>query len=280
MLEKLDGYINVNKHFKNFFLIANTNSFLIYSCIYKKNEKKVVIKILKKNKLNNKEEIQKFKQECLFLQEIKSKNIVKIIGYFLGQDELYYAMELIEGQTLRSLIKNQNLNLFLIIKIAIEICEGLKDIHNKNIIHRDLKPSNIMIDLNQETLKIIDFSISIKEGSKISNIPNKITGSIHYLAPELILQAKTITKQVDIYAFGIILFEMINQKTPFYSNDYKEIMLCQVNKEIPKISNLENPILNKLQKIIDKCTKKNPAQRYENVNLILKDLNACLNTKN
>ncbi|PZV99835.1 serine/threonine-protein kinase [Metamycoplasma auris] len=275
MLNELIEYENINKNFKDFSLISSNQKTAIYSCIYKKTNKKVVLKVLKKSNVDNKEK-NRFKNECNLLKKINSENVIRMIGYFFKDDELYYAMEFFEFGTLRDLIKKQRLSFLDIVGIAIKICIGLRDIHNLNIIHRDLKPSNILVDLNKSILKIIDFGISINEVDyKVEN-SNKVIGSIHYLAPELILQSSRITKQVDIYAFGIILFEMICGHPPFYSNDYKEIMLNQINKNIPKLSNLDNKLLNQLQNIIDKCTKKNPLERYNDCNEIISDLKACL----
>lgn len=149
-------------------------------------------------------------------------------------------MEYIDGVTLRQFIDQQKLTPQLAIKFITELCEALKYIHNKQIIHRDLKPENILITYNGNNCKIIDFSLSDSDDAYLLKIP---AGTKKYMDPELLLPGAKWNASCDIYSLGIIIQEM---------------GCILKNKQ--------------LNKIAQKCTRKNKSKRYTTTEEIIQDL--------
>lgn len=192
MLKRLDKYDNVNKHFEDFVLIGSGGYGEVYSATFKKTGKRMAIKILTVFDATKKEVNQiRFKNECNVLKTINSKNVVRMIGYYVSENESYYAMELIKGINLRSLIsKYKKIPVEEAVRIAREICEGLADIHLANVIHRDLKPSNILIESETNTVKLIDFGISLSDDSLRVTADNKLLVRFNILLPKFLQEVK------------------------------------------------------------------------------------------
>ncbi|WP_369991342.1 serine/threonine protein kinase [Mycoplasmopsis arginini] len=278
MLKRLDKYDNVNKHFEDFVLIGSGGYGEVYSATFKKTGKRMAIKILTVFDATKKEVNQiRFKNECNVLKTINSKNVVRMIGYYVSENESYYAMELIKGINLRSLIsKYKKIPVEEAVRIAREICEGLADIHLANVIHRDLKPSNILIESETNTVKLIDFGISLSDDSLRVTADNKTVGSVQYLAPEIPTRSQTASIQSDIYAFGMIFYEMLAGHPVYQGIDAQAVLLLQINGEIPPLEGVGKTIPQAVENIIIRCTAKNPSDRYKNCVEIISDLNHCL----
>ncbi|MCV3733724.1 serine/threonine protein kinase [Mycoplasma enhydrae] len=280
MEKKLKKYKNVNQHFENFELIGRGGYGEVYSASYINNgtNKKVAVKILTVPDATKKATNQiRFKNECNVLQKIRSNNVVRMLGYYVSENESYYAMELIKGIDLKSLIaKNTKIPIDEAIRILKEICQGLIDIHNANVIHRDLKPSNVLIQNITNTVKLIDFGISIADESVRVTADNKVVGSIQYIAPELLTRTARASVKSDIYSFGIIMYEMLAGHPPFQGSEEQSILYLQVNQKIPPLEGVGSSIPQAVENIIIRCTAKDPNLRYNNCVEILKDLNKSL----
>ena len=149
---------------------------------------------------------------------MKGPNVVEIFGSFVSPKESYIAMEYLEGQDLKKLLQRKNkLEVDEAINIAKEICRGLIDIHEADVVHRDLKPSNVLFDKNN-TVKLIDFGISVGEDTTRVTQTNKLVGSVQYVAPELVAKSHQPSPQSDIYSLGIMLYEMLSGHLPWTSS--------------------------------------------------------------
>lgn len=278
VLKKLDKFENINRHFKDFVLIGRGGYGEVYSATFIKANKRVAIKILTVPDATKKTINQiRFKNECNVLKNISSKNVVRMIGYFVSEEESYYAMELIKGTNLKSLIaKNKKIPVEEAIRIATEICQGLSDIHLANVIHRDLKPSNILIEDTTNTVKLIDFGISLSEECLRVTADNKTVGSVQYLAPEIPTRKQGPSVQSDIYAFGMILYEMLAGHPVYQGIDTQSVLLLQINGKIPPLEGVGKTIPQAVENIIIRCTAKKPEDRYKNCYEIMNDLKHCL----
>ncbi len=276
-MKELIGYPNLNKNFEDFVLIGRGGFGEVYSGTYKKSGKRYAIKVLLNSPDRPETAKLRFENECKLLAKIKSPYVVGFFGHFVSDNEAYYAMELINGNGLKNIIlKNKKLLPETAVSYAKEICQGLIEIHKMGVVHRDLKPSNILIDSKSNTIKLIDFGISLDETSKRVTSTNKTVGSIQYIAPEILTRSSDATLKSDIYALGIILYEMLVGKVPFTSQDPQQIMLMQINEPLPKIEGVNIIIPQPLENIIIRCTAKNPEQRYENCSQLYLDLLSCL----
>ncbi|WP_412031718.1 serine/threonine-protein kinase [Metamycoplasma buccale] len=280
MSVNLAKYKNLNKHFEDFKEIGSGGFGIVYSATYKKNGKRYAIKLLTCNDLTKKETTKmRFRNEVNLLKKVKSENVVRMFGSFISEEESYLAMELIEGTSLKNLLKKKGkMNPDETVIIAKEICQGLIDIHKNDIVHRDLKPNNILIN-NQRIVKLIDFGISLSDESLRLTAQNKLVGSVQYVAPELVTKSSNPSVQSDIYAFGIILYEMLSGKLPYSGTDHQAIALMHVNNEFPPLEGAGKTIPQALENIIIKCTAKNIADRYSTCTELYRDLVTCLSIK-
>ena len=204
--------------------------------------------------------VENIKNEANILSKFNCNNIVKYYDSYLDKDKFYILMEYCDGQNLRDFININNKNNELIeenilYNIIIQICIGIKEIHNKNIIHRDLKPENIFMNDKNE-IKIGDFGISKYFGTNKEYTKTlKKAGSIEYLAPEILIDG-IYNEKSDMYSLGCIIYELFNLSKYYIDN------------LIHKIKKIDSNIYNKKwQEIINSLLQKNYNKRM-NINKV------------
>ncbi len=216
-------------------------------------------------------------REIDILRKVQGNNLIKYQDDFffkneIGINEYVIVMEYFDGDTLRAFLEN-DVELDLLVQIFIKILQGVMELHNtiidgEGIIHRDLKPDNIMID-SERNIKIIDYGLSkIIDFSSITTTGNQI-GSPLYMSPEQLRDSKHIDYRADIYALGIILYEMLTKNIPYSAATLPELLMKILNEPIipPKQYNIN--ISDKLERIIFKATSKEPFARYQTVHEFL-----------
>ena len=214
--------------------------------------KEVAIKII--NKYNN-EKYDLFKEEINILKTINHPNIVKLYDYYETNKNIYIIMEYIEGGTLKQYLeKNKIINEAKVKEIIFYILKAIEHLHKNSIIHRDIKLDNIMLENenNLSSLKIIDFGLSIRFNNNNNNENNIFCGTILYMSPEL-LDKKNIhknynDKERDIWAVGIIMYQLLYNKHPFHNKGES----MKIYKE-----KLKNYVLNKNLIFYDEINKIN-----------------------
>ena len=183
-------------------------------------ERDVALKSLKYELKHQKDRI-KIIKEARILAKLNHKNIITLYEIYEFKDHLYLSMELINSETLKFISKNRQLSSSQIRSIAIETAEGLAYAHSRNVVHGDLKPDNLLIE-NNDTVKIVDFGIAratdtqkmIETLADDVNTPSGLTGTLPYMAPELLTGSPADTG-TDIFAFGALLYEMLTGKRAF-----------------------------------------------------------------
>jgi len=231
-----------------------------------KTDKIVGLKILHKEYSTDENYVTRFKKEIQTMININHPNVCDILDFGFDKGIFYYVMEYIQGTTLEDYYLNSEYNLDQILSFTLQICEGLKAIHNTSVIHRDLKPSNIIINADNK-IKIIDLGIVKVKSSKQTD-QNIRLGSYDYISPE-VWKGKKITKFSDYYSLGVILYEITTKVSPFEA----ENTLDQINKhlkEIPKEPISLNPnIPNWLNDLIMKLLEKEPKNRVSDMNQVI-----------
>ena len=239
----------------------------------------VAVKILRSSLTGDPIYITRFHREASAAAALSHPNIVAI--YDVGdEDDLYYIiMEYIRGQTLKSLIhKRGALHYVEAIDIMKQVASGVAHAHSNGIVHRDLKPQNILVT-DSGTVKIADFGIaSIQSLSQVTQT-DTIMGSLHYLAPE-IARGEKATPQSDIYALGIVFYELLRGEVPFNGESPVNIALKHMRDEIPSVRSFNPSIPQSVENIIIKATAKNIKDRYHDANEMLQDLMTCLTREN
>lgn len=238
--------------------------------------RKVAIKILRGDLANDEKFVRRFQREALSASSLSHPNIVEM--YDVGEDDgMYYIiMEYIEGKTLKQLIKKRgSITLSEAIDIMLQLTDGITQAHDSYIIHRDLKPQNILIK-DDGTIKITDFGIAVALNSTQLTQTNSVMGSVHYIPPEQ-ASGKGSTIRSDIYAMGILFYELITGSLPFRGDNAVEIALKQMHDPIPSVRKKNPSIPQSVENIILKATAKNPKNRYADAKEMHADLLTALN---
>ena len=253
-----------------------SNVFEARDIIFKRN---VAIKILKSEFRDNLENLIRFQNEAKISASLNHPNIVKIYDYGEVDDLPYIVNEFIKEQTLREVLDYKRyLSLNEACSIIIQVLDAISYLHSKQIIHRDIKPLNIFI-LNDGGVKITDFGISFVKGSSLNlNETKKIMGTAQYLAPELIKGLKP-SFQTDIYAIGIVFYEILTGKVPFDSKNPSEVAKMQLKNIVPSVLKTIPNLPNDVDEIIRKATDKNIFNRYKTCEDFKNDLSALLKNK-
>jgi serine/threonine-protein kinase len=237
----------------------------------------VAIKVLKSEFSEDRTFVAKFRTEAQSAAGLEHPNIVNI--YDVGsEDGLHYiVMEYVEGITLKTYIeKKGQLSFKESASIAIQVARGIESAHNKHITHRDIKPQNIIIS-TEGKVKVTDFGIG--KAASSNTISSDVMGSVHYSSPE---QARNgfVDGKSDIYSLGIVMYEMVTGRVPFDGDTTVAVAIQHLQEDITPPSTYAENLPISMEKIILKCTQKNPDRRYQTIGDLLADLRRSLVSPN
>jgi serine/threonine protein kinase/beta-lactam-binding protein with PASTA domain len=238
-------------------------------------DRDVAIKVLRFDFQNDQTAIRRFQREALAATELVHPNIVSV--YDVGEESgmQYLVMEYVKGMDLKRYIQTHYpIPYQTIVDIMQQILSAISLAHAHRIIHRDLKPQNILID-QEGVVKITDFGIAIALSETSITQTNSMLGSVHYLSPEQ-ARGSMATKQSDIYALGIILYEMLTGSVPFDGESAVTIALKHFQDELPSITTLDPNVPQSLENIVLRATAKEPADRYKTADEMSDDLATAL----
>ncbi|MGE5466321.1 MAG: serine/threonine-protein kinase [Ignavibacteria bacterium] len=216
----------------------------------------------------------RFNQEAKAAGSLNHPAIVTI--YDLGRTDnlAYMAMEFIEGREVKDLLsEGRALPPAQAISVAAQVAEGLAYAHQRGIVHRDIKPANIMV-LASGAAKITDFGIARIQQSDVKTRTGVLLGSPKYMAPEQVL-GQPIDHRADIFALGIVLYEMLTGKPPFAGNSLESLMYQTTTVDPPAPSRLEPALPEMLDLIVARALKKQPGDRYQDAAELAADLRDC-----
>lgn len=235
----------------------------------------VAIKVLRFDFQDDHDAIRRFQREALAATEMVHPNIVSV--YDVGEENgmQYIVMEYVKGTDLKQYIKHQSpIALPTVVDIMEQVLSAISLAHQHRIIHRDLKPQNILVD-EDGTVKITDFGIAIALSETSITQTNTLLGSVHYLSPE---QARggMATRQSDIYALGIILYELLTGSVPFEGESAVSIALKHFQKDMPSVIDYNPHIPQALENVVLHATAKEIADRYKTVDEMYADIRSTL----
>jgi len=235
----------------------------------------VAIKILRYDFTNEDELHRRFQREALSATSLTHPNIVSI--YDVGDDgDLHYiVMEYVQGKTLKQYIQEfAPISPARSVHIMKQLTSAIANAHENHIIHRDIKPQNILMDA-EGNVKITDFGIAMTLSATSFTQTNSVLGTVHYLSPE---QARggTATNKSDIYALGIVLYELLTGELPFSGESAVSIALKHLQSETPSVRAFDATIPQSLENVVLKATAKDSSHRYSTVEEMQADLETVL----
>ncbi len=236
-------------------------------------DRTIALKVIRADLANHPETMQRFKQELLLASKISHKNILRIHDLAEAGGIRFISMAYVDGEDLYSvLVREGRLPIDRVINIARQLCAALNAAHSEGIIHRDLKPQNILIDKEGNAV-ISDFGLakSLDAGAARMTHTGEVLGTPRYMSPEQV-QGHQADRRSDLYALGLIFYEMATGEVPFAGETLYQTMFLRT-KERPKNPKLLNPELpDFLVRIIMRCLEIDPGQRYQSAREILQDL--------
>ena len=239
----------------------------------------IAIKILRTSLAKDPIYVTRFQREASAAAALSHRNIVEIYDVGEDEDKYYIVMEYVPGTTLKELIlKRGAVHYIEAIDIMKQIVSGIAKAHQLGIIHRDLKPQNILVT-DSGVAKIADFGIASMQSLAQVTQTDVIMGSLHYLAPELARGEKA-TAQSDVYALGIVFYELLRGEVPFNGESPVNIALKHMQEDLPSLLDFNPSIPQSVENIVIKATAKNLNDRYQSAAEMLDDINTCLDRPN
>lgn len=240
----------------------------VYKATDRHLQRTVAIKMLHPNLKNHPDYFKRFRNEAHLSARISHPNVATLFDFKESESHHFIVMEYVDGKPLDEVLRMQGaLPEQLAVQIAMQVLEGLGAAHDLGIMHRDLKPANIMIT-RSGFVKLMDFGIARLETAARMTRQNSVIGTLEYLAPELIKGGEP-TKSADLYALGVMLYEMLSGN-PLFQGDSEAALMYQIAHQAP---NIQLPQASrKLVQVIKKLTHKQATRRYQDTREVLADL--------
>ncbi len=234
--------------------------------------REVAVKVLPERVAGDAEALARFEREARAVAALTHPNILAIHDYGRDGGVTYAVMELLEGETLRDRMSGGNLPIPRAVDFAMQIAQGLTAAHEKGIVHRDLKPENIFVSRDGH-VKILDFGLAKSVGmpdagpevtalETLGTAEGVVLGTVGYMSPEQ-LRGEPAGPQSDIFAFGVILYEMIAGKNPFRRGTVAETMVALLREEAPPMSDSVRTVTPELEEIVVHCLEKHASARFQ-----------------
>jgi Tol biopolymer transport system component/tRNA A-37 threonylcarbamoyl transferase component Bud32 len=246
-------------------------------------DRSVAVKVLPSTAVANADRRARFSQEAKSASALSNRHIVTIFdidtGQVDGQPVDFIAMEFVSGKTLDRIIGRKGMRLNEALRYAIQIADGLAAAHNAGIVHRDLKPANIIVN-EQGEVKILDFGLaklteieepdvfavtqSVHVDAMLRTEAGTIIGTVAYMSPEQ-ADGRNVDARSDIFAFGAVLYEMITGRRAFSGDSKLSTLASVLHSEPLPLSQLGPGIPRDVERVINRCLRKDPLRRWQSM---------------
>ncbi|MGB9005652.1 MAG: protein kinase [Candidatus Aminicenantales bacterium] len=243
----------------------------VYKVLDREVREKLALKLLNPEVAADEQTIERFRNELKLARTISHRHVCRM--YDLGREEgaYYITMEYVAGEDLKSLIHRIGaLPVGKSVSVARQVAEGLAEAHRLGVVHRDLKPHNIMIDRDGQA-KIMDFGIARSVKAKGITGAGVIVGTPEYMSPEQV-DGKDPDRRSDIYALGVVLFEMLTGRLPFEGDTPLSVAVKQKSELPPDPKRINALISDDLRRVVLKCLEKSKERRYQSAEELAAEL--------
>src|SRR6266542_3347778 len=235
----------------------------------------VAIKVLPEAVAKDAERLARFEREARSLASLNHPNIVTIFSIEESGGTRFLAMELVEGESLDTLLASGGLPLSRFFEISVPLSEALSAAHERGIVHRDLKPSNVMVT-REGRVKVLDFGLAKREPA--DSDPNRtdtptesraeltgegqVFGTVAYMSPEQARGGK-VDARSDVFSLGVLLYQMLIGQRPFQGVSAADIISSILRDKAPSVTDLRADVPPHLARILRRCLEKDPRDRYQ-----------------
>jgi serine/threonine-protein kinase len=223
----------------------------------------VAVKILRPSLSSDDAFLMRFRNEAKAVAKLAHPNIVTVHDVGHEGPTHYIVMEFVEGQDLKKIIRTEGvMSVERGLKLAIQICAGIGFAHRAGLVHADVKPQNILVT-KEDVVKVTDFGIAqaLSDSQPIEQRQSVVWGSPHYFSPEQARGEKP-TPASDVYAIGIVMFEMLTGRLPYIGTSQQELALAHLRERIPLVTEANPSVPENLARIVAKVMSKEPSARY------------------
>ncbi len=257
-------------HYKVLEKLGEGGMGVVYKAEDTKLDRTVALKFLPHHLAKNEYEQTRFLQEAKAAAALNHPNVCSVIDIQEYEEQQYIIMEYVEGENLKAKIKKGKLNAEQIIDIATQIALGLNTAHEKHIVHRDIKSDNIMITKDGQ-IKIMDFGLAKLRGDQGLTKTGTTVGTVAYMSPEQI-QGIEVDSRTDLWAFGVVLYEMITGTLPFRGEHEAALMYEVLNVEPKTLGELRPDGFDQFQPLVSHLLQKDFSKRVSSASEIIKRL--------
>ena len=234
---------------------------VVYHAVNEVNGRPAAVKVINGESSQKGKAYERFRREAEILQQFRHPNIVRFLALGRYKGTSYFAMEYVDGVTLDDILKERRALPWLeVVDLAIQICDALHYAHEHGVVHRDLKPSNLMVS-GKGQVKLTDFGIAKDLDATALTATGRTLGTAAYMAPEQIRGTPEISHKTDLYALGILIYQMLTGQQAFEGTSAVVLMHCHLNEPPPKPRARTAEIPLELDDLVVRLMAKSPADR-------------------
>lgn len=238
----------------------------VYRAYHPKLDRYVAVKVLRSDLVEDSTFLSRFRQEAQSVAALRHPNIIQVFDFDIDDDEYYMVMELLDGDSLHTRLNDYRIRGEIMpygemVRILLDVLDGLDYAHSEGMIHRDIKPANILLTKKGQAV-LADFGIAQIIGSTQHTVSGALLGTLNYMAPEQGLKG-TCDARSDIYSMGIVFYEMLTQQPPYDADTPLAILMKHVNDPLPVPHQVDPNIPVALERVVLKALCKEPDDRYQ-----------------
>jgi serine/threonine-protein kinase len=238
----------------------------VYRAYHPKLDRYVAVKVLRSDLVEDSTFLSRFRQEAQSVAALRHPNIIQVFDFDVDDDDYYMVMELLDGDSLHTRLNDYRIRGEVMpygemVRILLDVLDGLAYAHAEGMIHRDIKPANILLTKKGQAV-LADFGIAQIIGSTQHTVSGALLGTLNYMAPEQGLKGICDARS-DIYSMGIVFYEMLTQHPPYDADTPLAILMKHVNDPLPVPHQVDPNIPVALERVVLKSLSKEPDDRFQ-----------------
>ncbi len=233
-------------------------------------DRDVALKFLPQSLTSDPTDKERFYHEARAAAALTHQNITVVHEIGEHENQLFIAMEYVEGRTLKELVESEALSIKKVLDAAIQVCEGLAAAHEKGIVHRDIKSDNIIVTAKGRA-KIMDFGLAKMKGASRLTRAGSTLGTAAYMSPEQ-ARGEEVDHRSDIFSLGVVLYEMLTGRLPFRGEHQAALIYSIVNEAPQPVARFNEKATPEIERIVSKALAKEREERYQHADDLLADL--------